>query len=337
MINIGVIGAGHWGPNLIRNFASLREVNLHTICDLKQERLAHMKQYYPQVKVTTDYLNLLEDSEIEAIVIATPAASHYQMAKESLLAGKHLLVEKPLALSSKEAEELVELAEKMDKILMVGHTFEYNAAVNKLKEYIDSGELGDIYYIYSERLNLGRIRDDINAMWNFAPHDVSIILYLLGKLPVRVSAQGFSYIQSKIEDIAFITLEFANGVGAHIHISWLNPNKVRRMTVVGSKKMVIYDDVSADAKVQVYDRGIDKKSLGDFENFGDFQLLLRSGDIYIPKINFIEPLKVECAHFIECIRKGKRPLTDGEDGLRVVRVIEVAQRSLESGGIPQEL
>lgn len=340
-MNMAVIGVGYWGGNLARVLFQLPTCRLHSVCDIRQKCLEYFKRSFPTVETSLDYKTLLKDREIEAVVVATEAQYHYQIAKDCLEAGKHTLVEKPLSLTSRECRELIEIAEKRKRVLMVGHTFEYNAAVRKLKEYVVNGELGKIYYIYSSRLNLGKIRQDINAMWNFAPHDISIILYLMGCEPIMVSAQGLCCIQEGIEDVVFMHLEFPNGVSAHIHISWLDPNKVRKMTVVGSKKMIIYDDIESDAKIQVYDKGIDKKkleeSLGEFETFGDFQLLLRAGDIHMPKIDFVEPLKVECSHFIECVKEGRKPLTDGYDGLRVVKVLEAAQRSLDNGGIPQEV
>ncbi|MFB0562293.1 MAG: Gfo/Idh/MocA family protein [Candidatus Lokiarchaeia archaeon] len=341
MVNVGLIGVGYWGSNLARVLFQLPDSRLHTVCDKNKERLDYIKMSFPLVKTTQNYRSLLEEPEIEATVVATEAQLHYQIAKDSLMAGKHVLVEKPLSLTSEQCRDLIEIAKERKTVLMTGHTFEYNAAVRKLKEYINKGDLGKIYYIYSHRLNLGKIRQDINALWNFAPHDISIILYLLESEPIKVSAQGLCCIQEKIEDVVFLNLTFANGIGAHIHISWLDPSKVRRMTVVGSKKMIIYDDVEPEAKIQVYDKGIDKKrlanTLGKFETFGDFQLLLRAGDIFIPKIDFVEPLKVECHHFIDCIKKGKKPLTDGANGLRVVKVLESAQKSLDNNGIPQDI
>jgi len=340
-ISIGFIGCGYWGPNLIRNMQQLPNVHIQAICDIDEGRLKLLKSNYANVKCLTQYTDLLKDSQIEAIVIATPAETHYRLVKESLLADKHVLVEKPLSLSSPECRELIDLSQKHKKILMVGHTFEYNAAVNKVKEYIDSGELGKIYYIYSQRLNLGRVRHDINAMWNFAPHDVSIILYWLGKQPLRVSARGFKYLQQDIDDVAFMILEFQEGISAHIHISWLDPNKVRMMTLVGSEKMVVYDDVSTAEKIKIYDKGFVKNTksgtFGDFDSFGKFQLIQRAGDLTIPKFDFIEPLQVECSHFVECIENNKIPLTDGFDGLRVVKVLEAAQKSMDNRGIPVEI
>ena len=335
-VNVAVVGCGYWGPNIIRNVYQLQGARLLSVCDVRQERLKYVKEHYPDVSVGTELDSLLANPDNEAIVVTTPADSHYSLTKRILEADKHVLVEKPLAQSSAECRELIELAESKGKILMVGHTFLYNAAVRKLKEYLEANELGEVYYLYSSRLNLGRIRNDINALWNFAPHDVSIMLYVLDQKPVAVSAKGQSYIQPGIEDVAFVHLDFENGVRAMIHISWLDPNKVRRMTVVGSKKMIVYDDVSRDAKIVVYDKGIDKvnikDSLGEFESFGEFQLRLRAGDMHIPEIDFVEPLKVECAHFIDCIVREAKPLTDGEEGYQVVKILESAQRSMDQDG-----
>ncbi|MBL7075311.1 Gfo/Idh/MocA family oxidoreductase [candidate division KSB1 bacterium] len=340
-VNVAVVGCGYWGPNLIRNFYQLLGARLLTVCDLKEDRLDYARKHFPGVGVSNDVGSILAHPDIDAVVLTTQADSHYRLASEALEAGKHVLVEKPLAQTAAECLKLIDLAASKNRVLMVGHTFLYNAAVRKLKEFMANGELGEIYYLSSSRLNLGRIRSDINAMWNFAPHDVSIILYLLDKKPVAVSAKGRSYIQPHIEDVVFMHLDFANGISANIHISWLDPNKVRKMTVVGSKKMVVYDDVSPDAKITVYDKGIDKinisNSLGDFETFGEFQLRLRAGDMHVPRIEFVEPLKMECAHFIDCIKNNKRPLTDGEEGYWVVRILEAGQRSMDKGGVPIEI
>jgi predicted dehydrogenase len=339
LINVAVIGMGYWGPNLARNFAALPGVHLYSVCDVREEPLRRMGQQYPGTRLTTEYRELLDDPAVDAVVVATPAETHYALAKESMDTGKHVLVEKPLAMSASQCRDLIDLADQLGKVLMVGHVFRYNAAVQKLKSCIESGELGEVYYISSSRLNLGRIRQDINAMWNFAPHDISIITHLLGMMPSQVNARGFPYIQKSVEDVVFMTLFFPNGASASVHISWLNPRKVRTMTVVGSKKMAIYDDVSADAKIQIYDKGVTKQpglaSLGDFDTFGEFQLLLRAGDVLIPKIDFVEPLRVECQHFVDCITNGSRPMTDGWDGLHVVQVLEAAQRSMENEGRPE--
>jgi predicted dehydrogenase len=340
-VNVAVTGMGYWGPNLARNFAALPGAHLSSVCDVREEALSRMGQQYPKTRLTTEYRELLNNPAVDAVVIATPAETHYGLAKESLHAGKHTLVEKPLAMTVDQCRELIDLADRLSRVLMVGHVFRYNAAVQKLKSYIESGELGQVHYISSNRLNLGRIRQDINAMWNFAPHDISIITYLLDMMPSQVNARGFSYIQEGVEDVVFMTLCFPNGASANVHISWLNPRKVRAMTVVGSRKMAVYDDVSADAKIQIYDKGVTKQpdlaSLGDFDTFGEFQLLLRAGDVLIPKIDFVEPLRVECQHFVDCIMNGSRPITDGRDGLRIVQVLEAAQRSMENGGRPEDI
>jgi len=333
MLNIALIGLGYWGPNLARNLAVLSGARLYAVCDQRTERLEYFARQYPGVKTMSNAAEVFADPEVDAVVIATPVQTHFDLAAATLRAGKHVMVEKPLAQTSKQCEELISLAEVQKRILMVGHVFIYNAAVRKVKEYIQSGELGEIYYIYSQRLNLGVIRQDVNALWNFCPHDFSILRYWLESTPQRVFAHGYSYVQPGIEDVVFVTMDFPNGVGANVHISWLDPNKLRKMTVVGSEKMVIYDDVSADAKVMVYDKGVAKKpqgelSLGSYETFGQFQLLLRAGDVLIPKIDFQEPLKAECQHFVDCILSGVQPMTDGREGLEVVRMLEAAQASL---------
>lgn len=343
-INVALIGLGYWGPNLARNLANTPGANLHSLCDLSTERLSQLVRQYPGAKPVTDYGDVLADSKVDAVVIATPPHTHFELAAKALMAGKHVMVEKPLAQSSEQCVKLIAMSEERGLVLMAGHVFIYNAAVQKVKEYIDSGLLGEVYYIYSQRLNLGIIRQDVNALCNFAPHDLSIINYWLGATPTDVVARGYSYIQPGIEDVVFMTLDYPGGVGANIHISWLDPHKVRRMTVVGSKKMVVYDDASADARLVIYDKGVTKKacapgtsngngnSMGQYEDFGEFQLLLRAGDVLIPKVDFVEPLKRECQHFVECIRTGQRPLTDGYDGLKVVKVLEAAQQSLAQNG-----
>jgi len=306
------------------------------VAEIDKERINYINLNYPQIKTTNEYREILNEPNIDAVVVATEARSHFNFAKQILESDKHVFVEKPLSMTIKQALELVKLAEEKNKVIMVGHTFEYNSAVRYLKDYIKNGNLGKIYYIYSQRLNLGRIRQDINVMWNLAPHDISILLYILEKIPISVSAKGISYIQEGIEDIVFMTLTFEDEITAHIQVSWLDPNKVRKMTVVGSKKMIIYDDVDEN-KIHIYDKGIDKKNisnfLGEYDDFGKFQLIHRAGDILFPKINFVEPLRMECYHFVDCVINGKKPLTDGYDGLRVVNVLEAAQKSIEKGSV----
>jgi len=336
MINVGVIGCGYWGPNLIRNLSKLDDVKLRVLCDAEANRLRQVAHSYQVDYTTQDAERVISDSAVDAVVLATPAATHYNLASQALRSGKSVLVEKPLALKVSEAEELVALADERGLVLMVGHVFLYNAAVKCLKEYIQSGELGNLYYLYFQRLNLGRLRQDVNAMWNFAPHDVSIALHLLDEMPTAVSANGLCYVQPTVEDVVFMQMKFPSGVSAHVHISWLDPLKVRQMTVVGDKKMAVYDDVSIDAKVCLYDRGVVKvptaDSPRDFESFGAFQLLTRKGDAHIPALQFTEPLYNECKHFIECVRENDRPLTDGLSGLEVVKVLAAADESLQNNG-----
>jgi len=333
MINLAQIGVGYWGPNLLRNFYAIGEVVVKKIIDINPASLEYVRKNYKSIATGTDIKEILKDKDIDAVIIATPARLHYDMAKEVLLSGKHCFVEKPLALKSSEAEELIKIAREKGLILMIGHVFLYNAAVNYLKECIGKGELGKIYYIYTQRLNLGRIRTDVNVLWNLAPHDISIVLYLLGKIPVSVTAFGMSYIQSNIEDVVFMNMRFDDGTIVHSHVSWLDPKKVRTVTIIGSNKMAIYDDVS-DNRIKIFDKGIDVNSknnnLGDFDNFGKFQLIKRAGDIYIPKIDFTEPLRSEASHFIDCINKNKNPVSDGPNGLMVTKIIEAAFKSLEN-------
>jgi predicted dehydrogenase len=291
---------------------------------------------FPGVERVERIEDLLANDQIQGIALATPADSHYPLAVRVLEAGKGVFVEKPLARSVTECEELIRCAEARQQVLMVGHTFEYNAAVQYVEECIDRQELGEIYYIYSQRLNLGVVRRDVNALWNLAPHDISIALRWLKQMPVKVDARGYTYLQEGVEDVVYLNLEFADGVAVHIHVSWLDPGKVRRTTVVGSEKMIVYDDASTEAKIQLFDKGIDRRgmegSLGDFDSFGKFQLIQRAGDVLIPRIDFGEPLRAECQHFADCLIEGRKPITDGENGLRVVKVLAAASRSLAEGG-----
>jgi predicted dehydrogenase len=338
MVNVAVIGTGYWGINLVRTFRALPGCRVRWLCDLDKARLEEVAGQYASEMTTTQLEDIWADPLVDAVVVALPASMHHEAAAASLRAGKHTFVEKPLAMTVAEAAELVELSRQAQRVLMVGHTFEYNAAVVETKRLIDSGDLGQIHYIYSQRLNLGRVRSDVNAMWNLAPHDVSILLYWLGELPLSVSAYGHSHLQDGIEDVAFVHLAFPRGIHAHIHVSWLDPGKVRKATVVGSRKMVIYDDTSADRKLEIYDKGIDRKRidnhLGSYQSFSEFQFIHRAGDIVIPKLGFPEPLQVECRHFLDCIGHDTQPRTDGPNGLRVVAVLEAAQRSLAGQGRP---
>ena len=327
-IRVAQIGYGYWGPNLARNFSQLPGAELAYLVDANPEALDKARRLYA-CQTTTAVADVLHDATVNAVVIATPARSHYELAKTALLAGKHVLVEKPLAMSVAEGRELVTLAAARDLRLMVGHVFEYNPAVRYIRTAIQAGELGEVYYLYSRRVNLGRVQSDVNALWSIAPHDISIALHLLDQLPEAVSCQGASCLNGQVEDVIFLTLHFPGNVLCHVHASWLDPSKTREMTVVGSRRMIVYDDVSTEGKVRIYDKGAYRK--GD-PIYGEFQYKLHSGDIWIPRIDMREPLQEECAHFIESIRTGARPLTDGENGLRVVSVLAAGQRSLDSGG-----
>lgn len=333
MLRIGVIGCGYWGPNLIRDFSEIEEAEIAGLSDLSESNLARFKGKFPRAVFTKNYIDLIQSSSIDAIAIATPANTHYKLAKEALTAGKHVLVEKPMTFAVKEAVQLIELSKKKGKTLMVGHTFEFNPAVIKIKELIETGELGDVYYITSRRLNLGIIREDLNALWNLAPHDISILNFITGKMPLKLKAWGGSFLKDNHEDLVFINLTYPGGVIANVHVSWLDPLKVREAVIVGSKKMVLYDDVDSEARLKIYDKGADKHaSVMKEGGFGEFQIKLRAGDLLIPKIDMTSPLKQECRHFVDCAANGKHPKTDGENGLRVVKILNAAGESLRSGG-----
>ncbi len=334
LIKVGAIGYGYWGPNLVRNFVENPSSEVVIVADLKNERLAKIKATYPQVMVTNDYHEIF-DQGLDAVVIATPPMTHYSLAKECLEHGLHVLVEKPLTLDSHQAEELIAISKKNGLVLMVGHTFEYNAAVHTLKNLVDSGELGQIYYVDAARLNLGLFQRDLNVLWDLAPHDLSIMLYVLGRAPLSVSAHGMPFVNAGIQDVVYMNLVFPDNILAHIHVSWLDPCKVRRVTIVGSKKMVVYNDIESLEKIRVYDKGVEKPPYTD--TFGDFQLSYRYGDVVIPNIRLSEPLQKECQHFLDCIINHSEPQSSGENGLRVVKIIEAAQRSLCENGRHQEV
>ncbi len=331
MIEVAVVGVGGWGKNLARNYYQLPEANLRYICDLDPQKLAAMEHQYPGSKTTGSFDEVLGDADVQAVVIATTGPTHYALARQALLAGKDVYVEKPFVLEVEQALELNEIADKNDRVLMVGHLLEYHPVVQRLRGMIDAGDLGDVYYIYSQRLNLGTVREDENALWNFAPHDISSILYLIGKEPVDVSARGQDYLQRDVEDVVFLTLAFEDRTMAHIHVSWLDPHKVRRLTIVGSDKMAVFDDLEATEKLRIYDKGA--KLSQEYDTFAEY-LGLRFGDITIPYVKSGEPLRTECLHFVECVTERKRPLSDGQDGLRVVRVLDAAQKSLKNNGVP---
>jgi len=333
MIDIAVVGAGAWGKNHIRVFSEIPNVRLKYICDLDPSKLSFIERTYPQIKSVKDLSPILLDPEVKGVVVASSALSHYSLSKEILLAGKDVLVEKPMALNVKDAEEMLEIAGKQERILMVGHLLIYHPVIDRLREMVVSGELGNIYYIYAQRVNLGVIRQDENALLSFAPHDLSVILHLLGEEPVVVSAHGESYIQQGIEDVVFLSLRFSDGKMAHIHLSWLDPHKLRRMTIVGSKKMVVFDDMEASEKLKIYDKGVRNLS---YDTYGEY-LSLRFGDITIPSIKMGEPLRTEAEHFIQCIESRQKPKTGGRDGLKVVALLIAAQESLKRKGVPVTL
>lgn len=335
-IGIGVIGCGYWGPNLIRNFHQIKGSRVVAVADLNEKRLAHIKELYPGVTATLDYTQLINNPEIEGVVVATPVGTHHRFVMEALRAGKHVLVEKPMARSSKECQEMVEEADKRNLRLMVGHTFEYTDAVRKMKQILDEGALGQLYYVNTQRLNLGLFQKDVNVIWDLAPHDISILLYLMGgKEPKAVWATGAAHINPKIEDVATVTLEFEGGLIAFIQCSWLDPKKVRQTVLVGSKKMLVYNDIEPTEKIWIFDRGVDVPP--HYDTFDQFPYTYRYGDIMIPRIGGSEPLRVEAQHFLDCINTGATPLSEGRSGLRVVKILEATSRSLQNAGSRIEL
>ncbi len=323
------LGCGYWGPNLLRNFSALRDCHVKYVVDASEERRAFVEANFPKSRALGSVDEVVRDPEVKAVVIATPAASHFQLAQQMLEAGKHVFVEKPLATKASEVDELARCARERGLVVMTGHTFVYNAAVRYVKGLIDAGDLGEVRYIYSQRLNLGRIRSDIDALWNFAPHDISIIQYWLGNPePISICRQGMAYMQEGIDDVVFLSLEYPGKVIANIHVSWLDPQKVRKMIIVGSRKMVVYDDI-AENKITIYDKGIDRRAiLGenmDFDHPQIAQFNYRSGDIVIPQVKFTEPLRVEAEHFRDCVREGREPQTGLSHARGVVSILERAR------------
>jgi predicted dehydrogenase len=323
-VRVGVAGLGYWGPNLARNFASLPGCELAWGCDADPQARERIAPRFPGTRLTAELDDLLGDPDLDAIVIATPVPTHAELAIRVLSAGKHCFVEKPLAQSVVDAERTVAAAQASGRVLMVGHLLEYHPGVQKLKELSQSGDLGEIYYIYGNRLNLGQLRADENALWSLGAHDVSVVLHLADEEPWEVAAHGEAYVRDGIEDVVFCFLRFPSGLSAHLHLSWLDPHKERRFTVVGSRRMATFDDMALEGKLTVYDKGFDEDSRG----YGEY--ITRSGDIFSPRIPNVEPLRLECEHFVQCIRTGQQPRSDGVSGLRVVRVLEQLQRSLEA-------
>jgi predicted dehydrogenase len=322
-IDVGVVGLGYWGPNLARNFAAIPGCRVSWLCDASEPARARVAQGFPDAHATGEVEDLLADPQLDAVVLATPVPTHAELATRVAQAGKHCFVEKPLATSAREAERAVAAAQEAGRTLMVGHLLEYHPAVRRLKELVDGGELGPLYYLYGNRLNLGKLRADENALWSLGAHDVSVVLHLIDEEPSECIAHGRSYVRDGVEDVVFCYLGFPSGIVAHLHLSWLDPHKERRLTVVGARRMATFDDMQLEGKLTVYDKGFDE----DVRSWGEY--IARSGEIFSPQISSVEPLRVECEHFIECIRTGATPRSDGHSGLRVVRVLEELQRSLE--------
>jgi predicted dehydrogenase len=333
-VKVGVIGAGYWGPNLIRNFQEIPQAELHSVSDKNQARLDHIKERYPNIQKFRNYHEMLE-TDVEAVAIATPVSSHHAIAMDCLKAGKHVLIEKPIACSSTEASQILELGERLGLVVMSGHTFLYNPAVRALKEIIASGEIGKVYYLNLTRVNLGLYQPDVNVVWDLAPHDVSILLEILGLEPESASARGGKYVKKNVHDVAYISIFYPDGVMADLRVSWLDPNKIRRITIVGSKKMIVYDDIEPVEKIKVYDKGVDVQPYTD--TYEEFQLAYRYGDVSTYPIDWQEPLRLECLDFLESILFGKKPRSDGSLGLRVVQVLEAAQSSLNNGGLKEPI
>ena len=335
MIKIGIIGCGYWGPNLVRNFMDLTSCEVVAISDLNSDRLVSIGARYPQVARYSDYKDILKNPEITGVVISTNLITHYKIAKDALNAGKHIMLEKPVASSIDESTELVELAKKKKLMFMSGHTFMYNQGVIDMKKYVEKGALGNIFYLHSERTNLGPIRNDTNALWDLAPHDISIFIYILGKMPIAVSAHGGSFLKKGREDVVFLTMKFAEGILGSLHVSWLDPCKVRKITVIGDKKMLLFDDLNTLEPIRLFDKGVESPK--EYGSYGEFQHILRDGDILVPKIKMSEPLKSECAAFLKCIETGNAPVSDGQFGKDVVRVLSAAQASLQNNGVFTEV
>ncbi len=334
-VNLGVIGCGYWGPNLIRNFRQLEHCRVKWMCDTNEQRLKHLQLLYPEVEGHVDYGQCLNGTELDAVVVATPVKFHHAMAKASLLAGKHTFIEKPMARSSAECEELIQIAEQKGLVLMVGHTFLYSPAVRKIKQIVDWGDIGDIRYISSRRLNLGLFQKDINVAWDLAPHDISIILYVLGESPVSVNCRGEAHVTPGVEDVTHMCLAFPRSRSALIQNSWLDPRKVREMTIVGSKRMIVYDDVVPLEKIRIYDTRVEAPP--HYDSFAEFQFSYHYGDMYVPYIKQEEPLKVECQHFLDCISQSTTPISNGRQGLELVKILEAASASLKQNGAAVEL
>jgi predicted dehydrogenase len=332
-VGIAIFGSGYWGINYVRVFHELPAARVVAVCDLSQNRLQEVKQRFPEVEVTSELDHALQLDGVEAAVVCTQAKTHYDIAWRCLAAGKHVLIEKPITTTAVEAEALIRLAKSKSLILMVGHTFLYNSGVRKVKEYINQAQAGQLYYLYARRTNLGPIRQDVNAMWDLAPHDISIFNYLLDRTPEWVSAVGVRALGNQHEDVGFVSLGYPNGLVGHIHVSWADPNKVREVVIVGSKKRIVFDDLNALERVKIYEKGVTPAS-PEAASFGEFQFTVRDGDIFSPRVEVSEPLKNQCLHFLECVTQDKQPFTDGQTGIAVVQVMQAIDRSLQHQGAP---
>ncbi len=330
MINIGVIGYGYWGPNLVRNLAEISDFSIKGVSDLREDRLTLVKSRYPTINITTNYQDLLDDNSIDAIAIATPVSTHFDLAMQTLHADKHVFVEKPLTTTSKQAIQLIKEAESRKLVLMVDHTFVYTGAVRKIKEIIENNKMGDIYYYDSVRVNLGLFQHDVDVMWDLAVHDLAIMDYVLPYYPIEVSATGMNHIPGSTNNIAYLTLFFENSLIAHVHVNWLAPVKVRQTLIGGSQKMIVYDDLEPSEKVKIYDKGITINKSSD--NIHQTRIGYRTGDLWVPQLDMTEALRVEMLHFSRCIEKGDKPITDGKVGLRVVQILEAATQSMANRG-----
>lgn len=331
-VRIGVVGCGYWGPNLIRNFQALPGCSVRVICDVVRGRLQHLQELNPDAETTTDYREVVRRGDLDAVVVATPASWHHRIASASLLAGKHTFVEKPVGTSSAQCRELVEISERVGRVLIAGYTFLYSPAIAKIKQIIDSGDIGEIRYISARRLNLGLFQRDINVTWDLAPHDLSIILHIMGESPVSLNCRGSANVTPGIEDVTSLCLTFSRQRSAIVHSSWLDPRKTREMTIVGSRRMIVYDDVAVAEKIRIFDARVDHPP--HYDTFAEFHYAYHYGDVYAPYIKQEEPLKLECQHFVDCIRMGTRPLTDGLQAGGVLRLLEASTASLRADGAP---
>jgi predicted dehydrogenase len=337
-LGIAVVGCGYWGVNYIRLFSELPETHVVVACDQNPERLKEINRRFPNLQLETDLETVLSMDEVEAVVVCTNATHHYDVARRCLETGKHILVEKPLATTARDAEELTALALTKNLRLMVGHIFLFNAGVRKVKSYVDRGDLGQIYYFYAKRTNLGPIRNDVNALWDLAPHDVSIFNYFLGGPPEWVSAVGKSVLRgTTCEDVGFMVLNYPGDILGHIHVSWADPNKEREIVLVGSNKRIVFNDLNPQEQVRIFEKGVTSTAPEEPSNFGEYKYFMQDGDIISPKVEISEPLKNQCRHFVECVLNEQRPITDGVNGLEVVMVMEAAMRSLELHGAPVAL